>query len=105
MLYNNSLISAEPGTYYTRIVSYTERKPANRKPYIEVEMIIDNLVVIDRWYENRLAYIMNCIRRQFHADYLDYTYSQLLRMAMDNPIMVHLSYHMQYGQQIDYRAD
>lgn len=104
MLNNTSLLYAEPGTYYTRITSYTERKPANRQPYIEVEMNIGNFVVIDRWYANRLPYIMNCIRKQFHADYLDYTYSQLLKMAMNNPIMVHLSYHTQYGQQIDYKA-
>jgi hypothetical protein len=101
----NSVIERElkPGTYWTTIHYYKERNPKGRQPYIEVRMNIDGLEITDRWYANRIPYIMHCIRHQFRADFFDYTLSQLLQLAHDHEIVVHISYDGYYGRQIDYK--
>ena len=103
----NSFIEREvkPGTYQTKIHSYTECKPEGRQPYIKVQMNIDGIEVTDRWYASRIPYIMRCIRHQFRADYMDYTLSQLLALARDRYITVNVNYDGYYGRQIDYRED
>mgnify|MGYP003518541049 FL=1 len=95
----------KPGTYQTTIHYYKEVNPQNRQPYIEVQMKIDGLEITDKWYANRIPYIMRCIRHQFRADYMDYTLSQLLKLAHDREITVNVTYDGYYGRQIDYRED
>lgn len=102
-LLNTSLIrDAEPGFYYTNIHSYKECKPANRQPYILVEMLVDGLYITDRWYSSRIPYIMRCLRKQFRKDYFDCTLSELLEYARTHKILIGVSYDARYGQQIDY---
>lgn len=93
----------KPGTYTTTIHYYKECKPDGRQPYVEVQMNIDGLEVTDRWYASRIPYIMRCLRRQFRADYMDYTLSQLLKLASERSICVTVNYDGYYGRQIDYR--
>lgn len=95
----------KPGTYQTHIHYYKEVSNPGRQPYIEIQMKIDGLEIIDRWYANRIPYIMRCIRHQFRADYMDYTLSQLLKLASERNITVNVSYDGYYGRQIDYRED
>jgi len=95
----------KPGTYQTRIHYYKEVNNTGRQPYIEVQMNVDGLEITDRWYANRIPYIMRCIRHQFRADYMDYTLSQLLKLASDRNITINVSYDGYYGRQIDYRED
>lgn len=102
-LLNSVLIrDVEPGMYYTNILSYKECKPANRQPYILVEMLVDGLYITDRWYANRIPYIMHCLRKQFHKQYLDCTLSELLEYARTHRLLIGVSYDSRYGQQIDY---
>lgn len=104
-LLNCTLVrDVEPGVYDTRIRFYKECKPENRQPYILVEMVIDGLIVTDRWYASRIPYIMNAIRKQFRMDYLDCTLSQLLEYARTHSIRVTVEYHEKYGRQIDYKT-
>lgn len=105
-LLNTSIIrDAEPGIYDTTIRYYKECNPQGRQPYILVEMLIDGLIITDRWYANRIPYIMYQIRKQFRMDYLDCTLSQLLEYARTHEIRVALSYDARYGRQIDYSAE
>ena len=105
-LLNTQIIrDAEPGIYDTNIRYYKECNPAGRQPYILVEMLIDGLIITDRWYANRIPYIMYNLRRQFRMEYLDCTLSQLLEYARTHAIRVSLSYDSRYGRQIDYSAD
>lgn len=101
----NTYIEREikPGYYQTKIHYWKEHNPKNRQPYIEVQMNIDGIEVTDKWYANRIPYIMRCIRHQFRADYMDYTLTQLLKLASDRSITVNVSYDGYYGRQIDYR--
>lgn len=102
----NSFIEREikPGFYQTTIHYYKEVIPAdkNKQPYIKVQMNIDGIEVTDRWYANRIPYIMQCLRRQFHADYLDFTLSELLKYINKRAFTVCVYYDGYYGRQIDY---
>lgn len=95
----------EPGTYFTRIISYKEVNIEGRQPYVSVEMELDGLIVADRWYSKRIPYIMNCLRRQHERDYMDCTLSQLLELSIKHGIYVTVSYSYKYGRQIDYREE
>jgi hypothetical protein len=94
----------KPGAYQTKIHYYKEIVPANKnkQPYVLVQMNIDGIEVTDRWYSSRIPYIMNCLRKQLRADYLDYTLSQLLKQLSKYPFTVHIYYDGYYGRQIDY---
>lgn len=105
-LLNTTIIrDAEPGIYDTNIRYYKECKPDGRQPYILVEMLIDGLIITDRWYSSRIPYIMRQLRKQFRMDYFDCTLSQLLEHAQTHEIRVHLTYDSRYGRQIDYSAE
>ena len=106
-LLDSSLIrEAQPGVYYTNIHAYKECKPTgNRQPYILVEMFIDGVTVVDRWYASRIPYIMYQLRKQFHMDYMDCTLSQLLEYARTHEIRIYVDYDVRYGRQIDYSAN
>ena len=105
-LLNSVLIrDVEPGAYDTNVYTYKECKPQGRQPYIAVEMLIDGLIVTDRWYASRIPYLMYCLRKQFHMDYMDCTLSQLLDYARTHKIRVFVSYDPKYGRQIDYSVD
>lgn len=110
----NTFIQREiqPGTYRTKIHYHKECKPverngrpSNKQPFIKVQMNIDGIEVTDRWYASRIPYIMRCIRHQFRADYMDYTLSQLIKLATEHEITVNISYDGFYGMQIDYAED
>lgn len=94
----------KPGFYQTKILTYKEVIPEDprKQPYIRVHMNIDGIEVIDKWYANRIPYIMRCIRYQWHAEYLDYTLSQMLKQCSKHAITVKVSYDGYYGRQIDY---
>jgi hypothetical protein len=102
----NSFIEREikPGFYQTTIHHFKEVIPENknRQPYIKVQMNIDGIEVTDRWYANRIPYIMKCLRHQFHADYMDYTLSQLLKQCGKYAFTVKVYYDGYYGRQIEY---
>lgn len=105
-LLDSTLIrDVEPGIYSTTVRYYQECNPKNRQPYVLVEMIIDGLYITDRWYANRIPYLMNSLRKQFHKDYLDCTLSQLLEYARTHTFEVCVSYDYKYGRQIDYRVN
>ncbi len=105
-LLNYSIIrDVEPGIYDTNIRYYKEVTPNGRQPYILVEMLIDGLIVTDRWYANRIPYLMRCLRNQFYMDYFDCTLSQLLEYARTHRIRVMVNYDPRYGRQIDYNID
>lgn len=100
----------KPGKYQTTILRYKEVQPNNKygqnlQPYILVTMVIDGLEVTDRWYANRIPYIMKCLRKQLRADYMDYTLSQLLKQVSKYPFTVTVTYDGYYGRQIDYYED
>lgn len=95
----------EPGVYDTNIRYYKEFNPKDRQPYILVEMLIDGLIITDRWYASRIPYLMYCLRTQFHKEYLDCTLSQLLEIAKYRKLRVIVSYDPRYGRQIDYKID
>lgn len=99
------LRNVEPGTYLTRIRSFEEVNIEGRQPYIQVEMSIDDLLVTDRWYSNRIPYIMNCLRHQFEMDYMDCTLSGLLEKCRKQDFIVTVSYDPKYGRQIGYREE
>lgn len=108
----NTYIEREikPGKYQTKIHHYKEVTPnnrygQNRQPYILVQMNIDGIEVYDRWYASRIPYIMKCLRKQLHADYMDFTLSQLLKQVSKYPITVNVTYDGYYGRQIDYWED
>ena len=102
-LLNTQIIrDAEPGIYDTNIRYYKECNPAGRQPYILVEMLIDGLIVTDRWYASRIPYIMYQLRKQFRMDYFDCTLSQLLDYARTHQIRVSVDYDPRYGRQIGY---
>lgn len=109
-LLNSSLTRlVEPGIYDTTIRFYKEVTPKQRphedfirQPYILVEMLINNVIVTDRWYASRIPYLMHCLRHQFRKDYFDCTLSQLLDYAKHHVIRVEVSYDPRYGQQISY---
>jgi hypothetical protein len=105
-LLNTTLIrDVEPGIYDVNIRYYKECKPAGRQPYILVEMLIDGLIVTDRWYPNRIPYLMHCLRKQFRMDYFDCTLSQLLDYARTHTVRVSVDYDPRYGRQIDYNFE
>ena len=106
-LLNTSIIhEAQPGIYYTNIRQYKEVNPkGDRQPYILVEMIVDGVIVTDRWYASRIPYIMYQLRKQFHMDYMDCTLSQILEYSRTHVIRVSLDYDVRYGRQIDYSAN
>lgn len=105
-LLNSVLIrDIEPGAYDTYVRFYKEYNPQGRQPYIAVEMLIDGLIITDRWYASRIPYLMHCLRKQFKMDYFDCTLSQLLEYARTHSIRVHVSYDPRYGRQIDYSID
>lgn len=105
-LLNTTLVrDIEPGSYITRIRTYNEVNIEGRQPYVSVEMLIDDLIVTDRWYSSRIPYIMKCLRKQYHKDYMDVTLSQLLNMCKDQDFVVNVSYNAKYGRQIDYREE
>ena len=105
-LLNTILVrEVEPGTYTTRIRNFEEVTHPNRQPYIAVEMVIDGLDVTDRWYANRIPYIMSCLRKQFNMEYMDCTLSKLLKVCSENDFFVTVSYHPRYDRQIDYREE
>lgn len=94
----------EPGIYTTKVRYYRECKPEGRQPYILVEMLIDGLIITERWYANRIPYIMNSLRKQYRMDYLDCTLSQLLEYARTHEFEVYVSYDPRYGRQVDYKV-
>ena len=105
-LLNSVLVrDAEPGMYTVTVREYRECKPQNRQPYILVTMLIDGLIIDDRWYANRIPYIMHCLRKQYNMQYLDCTLSQLLEYARTHTFRVMLDYDPRYGRQIDYKID
>jgi len=105
-LLNSVLVrDVEPGIYTTTVRYYRECKPEGRQPYILVEMLIDGLLITDRWYSSRIPYIMNGLRKQYHKDYLDCTLSQLLEYARTHPFEVYVCYDPRFGRQIDYKID
>lgn len=97
----------KPGTYRTKIHYHKECKPKHKdgQPFIKVQMNIDGIEVTDRWYASRIPYIMRCIRHQFRADYMDYTLSQLIKLATEHEITVNVEYDGFYGMQISYNED
>lgn len=95
----------EPGVYDVNIRYYKECKPEGRQPYVLVEMLIDDLIVTDRWYASRIPYLMYCLRKQFRKDRMDCTLSQLLDLAKYRRLRVVVSYDARYGRQIDYSID
>lgn len=109
-LLNSSITHmTQPGIYDTTIRYYKEVTPKQkpyedfvRQPYILVEMLIDGQIVTDRWYANRIPYLMYCLRKQFHMDYFDCTLSQLLEYAKTHSLRVFIDYHARYGLQVDY---
>ena len=97
-LLNSVLVrDAEPGMYTVTVREYRECKPQNRQPYILVTMLIDGLIIDDRWYANRIPYIMHCLRKQYNMQYLDCTLSQLLEYARTDS---HLPRHAGLRSQI-----
>lgn len=99
----------KPGIYDTTIRFYKEVTPKQRphedfirQPYIAVEMLIDGVIVTDRWYANRIPYLMHCLRKQFRKDYFDCTLSQLLEHAKTHKIRIGVDYDPRYGLQVDY---
>jgi hypothetical protein len=102
----NTFVEREikPGFYRTTIQYFKEIIPekSDRQPYIKVQMDIDGIEVTDRWYANRIPYIMRCLRHQFHADYLDFTLSQLLKYCSKHTFTVKVTYDGYYGRQLDY---
>lgn len=102
----NTYIEREikPGFYQTTIHYYKEVIPAdkNKQPYIKVQMNIDGIEVTDKWYANRIPYIMRCLRHQYRADYMDFTLSELLKYGSKRAFTVQVSYDGYYGRQIDY---
>ena len=105
-LLNSTLVrDAQPGVYDVTVRYYKECAPANRQPYILVTMLIDGLLVDDRWYANRIPYIMRSLRRQYRMDYFDCTLSQLLEHARTHEFRIVLDYDPRYGRQIDYSVD
>lgn len=109
-LLNSSLIRmVEPGIYDVTIRHYQEIVPKQkphedfiRQPYILVEMLVDGVIVTDRWYASRIPYLMHCLRHQFRKDYFDCTLSQLLEYAKTHVVRIGVDYDPRYGLQIDY---
>lgn len=95
----------EPGNYLARVRTYKEVNLEGRQPYVEVEMLIDNLFIVEHWYSSRIPYIMRCLRKQYRKDYMDCTLSQILEMCRDQDFVVNVSYDAKYGRQIDYREE
>lgn len=94
----------ESGAYMARVISFNEIIPENSKQqsYVAVVMRIDGTVVTERWFASRLPYIMKCLRKQFHMEYVDVTLLDLLNTAMEHDIAVTVEYSSQYGRQINY---
>jgi len=105
----NTFIEREiqPGFYQTTIHYYKEVIPTDKtkQPYIKVQMNIDGIEVTDKWYANRIPYIMRCLRHQYRADYMDFTLSQLLEYGRKRAFTVQVSYDGYYGRQIDYSEE
>ena len=99
----DSYVTPTAGHHVCRVVEFEYTEPERGKPYIAIDLRDKGGVTIStRMYSARVPYFMNAVARQTAGATGGMKFSQVLEYLKSHDLETWVSFHPDYGIQVEY---